>query len=192
MVIALAQTLLSYAKFRPLRVIKKDIILLTLDWLWGCPRAFAPTKECFKHSLWFVKNDTKRTPSQNWGDILSELHVLHRQCLAGISDAFSASFTSIWPSFPRFYCTPNKACLLCATPARTYRVQSPWISEDHLLMTCEHDCTYVLLTQVSLWKQHERHTITIHVNIITNCVKIIANYVKAIDCESRDKIIMCR
>ena len=36
MVISLAQKLLSSAKFRPLRVIKKDIILLTLDWQWGC------------------------------------------------------------------------------------------------------------------------------------------------------------
>ena len=70
----------------------------------GTPAGFAQTKACFK---------------------LSELHLPHKQCLTGISDAFSASFTSIWPSFPRFYCTPNKACLLCATPAGTYRVQSP-------------------------------------------------------------------
>ena len=65
-----------------------------------------------------LANGTKRTPSQNWGNLLSELHVPHKQCLTGISNAFSASLTSIWPS-------PNKACLLCATPAGTYRVQSP-------------------------------------------------------------------
>ena len=29
-----------------------------------------------------------------------------------ISNAFSASFTSIWPSFPRFYCSPNEASLM--------------------------------------------------------------------------------
>ena len=57
---------------------------------------------------------------KKWGNLLSELHVSHRQCLAGISNAFSASFTSIWLSFPRFYCTPNKACLFCTTPAGTY------------------------------------------------------------------------
>ena len=72
-----------------------------------------------------LANGTKRTPSQNWGSLLSELHVPHKLCLIGISNAFSASFTSIWPFFLQFYCTPNKACLLCATPAGTYRVQSP-------------------------------------------------------------------
>ena len=81
-------------------------------------------KKC-KSVRFGLANGTKRTPSQNRGNLLSELHVPHRQCFAGISNAFSASFTSIWPSFPRFYCTPNKACLLCATPAGNYRVQSP-------------------------------------------------------------------
>ena len=64
-----------------------------------------------------LANGTKRTPSQNWGDLLP---VPHKQCLTGVSNAFSASFTSIWPSFPWFYCTPNKAYLLCATPAGAY------------------------------------------------------------------------
>ena len=67
-----------------------------------------------------LANGTKQMPSQNWGNLLSELHVSHRHCLAGIFNAFSASFTSIWLSFLRFYCTLNKACLLCATPACTY------------------------------------------------------------------------
>ena len=48
-------------------------------------------------------------------NLLSELHVPHKQYF-GISDIFSSSFTSIWPSFPRFHCNPNKACLLCANP----------------------------------------------------------------------------
>ena len=99
-------------------------MLLTLDWLWGRPQALLQRRNVSSVRVGLA-NGTKRTPSQNWGNLLSELHVPHRQCLAGISNAFSASFTSIWPSFPRFYCTPNKACLLCATPAGTYRVQSP-------------------------------------------------------------------
>ena len=126
MSISLAQTLLTCAKFRPLQIIlkKKKIILLTLDWLWGRPQALIQRRHVSSVCVGLA-NGTKRTPSQNWGNLLSELHVPHRQCLAGISNAFSASFTSIWPSFPRFYCTTSKACLLCATPAGTYRVQSP-------------------------------------------------------------------
>ena len=116
MVISLAQTLLSCAKFRPLRVIKKDLILLTLDWMWGRPQAFLQRRYVSSVRVGLA-NGTKRTPSQNWRNLLSELHVPHKQCLTGISDAFSASFTSIWPSFPRFY-LPSAV---------------PWISEDRLL-----------------------------------------------------------
>ena len=101
-----------------------NIFLLTLDWLWGRPQALLQRRNVSSVRAGLA-NGTKRTPSQNWGNLLSELHVPHRQCLVGSSNAFSVSFTSIWPSFPRFYCTPNKACLLCATPAGTYRVQSP-------------------------------------------------------------------
>ena len=68
-----------------------------------------------------LSNGTKQTPSQNWGTYYQSC-MYPTNCLTAISDAFSASFTSIWPSFPRFYCTPNKACLLCATPAGTYRI----------------------------------------------------------------------
>ena len=121
MVISLAQTPLSCAKFRLRRVIKKkkerynfaDIGLALLQRM---------NVSSVRVGL---ANGTKRTPSQNWGNLLSELPVPHKQCLTGISNAFSTSFTSILPSFPRFYCTPNKACLLCATPAGTYRVQTP-------------------------------------------------------------------
>ena len=103
---------------------KKDINLLTLDWLWGRPQTLLQRRNVSSVRVGLA-NDTKQTPLQNWGNPLSELHVPHRQCLAGISNAFSASFTSIWPSFPWFYCTPNKACLLCATPTGTDRVYSP-------------------------------------------------------------------
>ena len=113
-----AQSLLSCAKFRPLRVTKK-IILLTLDWTVGMPAGFAPAKACFKLSSWFGKRH-KADAFTKLGNPLSE-----PQCLPGISDTFSACFTNTWPSFPRFYCIRNKACLLCATPAGTYRVQSP-------------------------------------------------------------------
>ena len=101
------------------------LLLLTLDWLWGRPQALLQRRNVSSVRGVGLAIGTKRTPSQNWGNLLSELHVPHRQCLTGISNSFSASFTSIWPSFRRFYCTPNKACLLCATPAGTYRVQSP-------------------------------------------------------------------
>ena len=99
--------------------------MLTLDWLWGHPHALLQCRNVSNICLGLA-NGTKWTPSQKWGNLLCELHVPHRQCLAGISNAFSASFTSIWPSFPQFYNTTNKACLLCATPA------VPWISKDHL------------------------------------------------------------
>ena len=129
MVISQAQTRLLCAKFRPIRVIKKDIILLTLDLpaarCGDARRPLCSNRRTVSRVRVGFANGTKWTPSQNWGNQLSELHVPHRQCLAGISNAFSASFTSIWPSFPRFYCSPNEACLLCATPAGTYRVQSP-------------------------------------------------------------------
>ena len=93
-------------------------MLLTLDWLWGRQQALLQQRNVSSvHAA--LANCTKWMPSQNWGNLLSELHVPH------ISVAFSASFTSISPSFPQFYCTPNKACLLCATPAGTYQVQSP-------------------------------------------------------------------
>ena len=86
------------------------------------PAGFAPTKECFKRSRWFGKRH-KTDAFTKLGNLLSELHVPHKQCLTGISDAFSASFTSsIWPSFPRFHCTRRH--LPCAVP---------WISEDCLL-----------------------------------------------------------
>ena len=89
----------------------------------GTLAGFAPAKACFKLSRWFSKRH-KTDAFIKLGKLLSELHVPHKQYLTGVSDAFSASFTRIWPSFPRCYWTPNKACLLWATPASTYRVQS--------------------------------------------------------------------
>ena len=74
---------------------KKDIILLTLDWLWGRPQAL------LKRSRWFGKRH-KTDAFTKLGNLLSELHVPHRQCLAGICNAFSASFTSICAIFPAF------------------------------------------------------------------------------------------
>ena len=117
MVISLAQKLLLCAKFRPLWVKK-------LDWLWGRLQVCS-NEGMFQAFALVWRHNLKRTPSQNWGNLLSVLHVPHTQCLAGISNPFSASFTGIWTSFPRFYCSPSKACLLCTTPAGTYRVQSP-------------------------------------------------------------------
>ena len=91
---------------------KINIILLTLDWLWGCPQALLQQRNVSSVHVGLA-NGTKQTPSQNWGNLLSELPVPHKQCLTGISNAFSASFTSI--------CHLSQ---LCATSAGTYRVQS--------------------------------------------------------------------
>ena len=78
MSISLAQTLLTCAKFRPLQIIlkKKKIILLTLDWLWGRPQALIQRRHVSSVCVGLA-NGTKRTPSQNWGNLLSELHVSH-------------------------------------------------------------------------------------------------------------------
>ena len=111
MVIRLAQTLLTWATFWPLRVIKRYNFA---DWLWGRPLALIQRRHVSSVRKGLA-NGAKWTPSQNWMNLLSELHVPHKQYF-GISDTFSSSFTSIWPSFPRFHCNPNKACLLCANP----------------------------------------------------------------------------
>ena len=127
MVISLAQKLLSCATFRPLRVIKKRRRYNFADWT-GCgdARRLCSNEGMFQaFALVWQTAQNGRLHKTGGTYSVSELHVPHRQCLAGISNAFSASFTSIWPSFPRFYCTPNKAFLLCATSAGTDRVQSP-------------------------------------------------------------------
>ena len=118
MVISLAQTLLSCAKFRLLRVIKKDIILLTLGWLWGRPQALLQRRNFLKRSRWFGKRH-KTDAFTKLGEPTIRA-VPYRQCLAGISNAFSVS-----GHLSRgFTVPPNKACLVCATPTGTYRVQS--------------------------------------------------------------------
>ena len=81
-----------------------------------------------------MANGTKRTPSQNWGNLLSE------QCLTGISDAFSAFifnfynfFTGIRPSSSLDHCTPNKSVPTLRDNRRHVPSAVPWISEDDLL-----------------------------------------------------------
>ena len=59
----------------------------TLDWLWGRPQALLQRRHVSSVRVGLA-NGTKRTPSQNWGNLLPELHVPHRQCLAGLSNAF--------------------------------------------------------------------------------------------------------
>ena len=105
MVISLAQIQNSKFKFHlqnseALRVIKNIKKLLT--WT-GYGDANEGT--CLKRSHWFGKRH-KTDAFTKLGNLLSELHVPHKQCLTGISDAFSASFTSIWPSF--FTVPPTK------------------------------------------------------------------------------------
>ena len=124
MVISLAQTLLTCAKFRPLQVRKRENFG---DWLWGRPQALIQRRHVSSIRVGLA-NGTKRTPSQNWGNLLSELHVPHKQCLTGIADAFSAfsaSFTSICPSFPRFHCTPQQKRAYSALHPQTLNECSP-------------------------------------------------------------------
>ena len=81
MVIWLAQVLLSFAKFpTTLRIKKKKkkrIILLTLDWVWGRPQALIQWRHVSSVRTGLA-NGTKRTPSQNWRNLLSELHVPYK------------------------------------------------------------------------------------------------------------------
>ena len=55
-----------------------------------------------------LANGTKQTPLQNRGNLLSELHVPHKQCLTDVSNAFSASFTSICRLSRGFTVSPIK------------------------------------------------------------------------------------
>ena len=59
MVISLAQTLLSCAKFRLLRVINffKLLFFADIGLAVGTLAGFAPTKACFKRSRWFGKRN---------------------------------------------------------------------------------------------------------------------------------------
>ena len=111
---------------------KKRRSLLTLDWLGGRPQALLQRRNVSSVRVGLA-NGTKRTPSQNWGNLLSELHVPHRQSLAGISDAFSAAFSSIWPSFPRFLLYPQQSVPTLRYTRRHLPSAVPWISEDRLL-----------------------------------------------------------
>ena len=106
----------------------KEIILLT-----GCGDACRSLIQWRHVSSVRVglANSTEWMPSQNWGNLLSELNV---QCLTSISDAFSASFTSIWPSFPQFHCTPNKSVPTLHYTCKHLLNAVPWISEGHLFI----------------------------------------------------------
>ena len=85
----------------------------------GTPAGFAPTKECFKRSRWFGKrHKTGGTYYQSY------MYPTGSAWPAFLMPCLLLLPASAWLSFPRFYCTPNKACLLCATPAGTYRLQS--------------------------------------------------------------------
>ena len=130
MVISLAQTLLACAKFRPLRVRKKRDNFA--DWLWGRPQALI--QRHVSSIRVGLANGTKRTPSQNWGNLLSELHVPHKQCLTGISNAFYASFTNIWPSYPAVLLYPQQSVHTLRYTRRHLPSAVPWISEDRLLL----------------------------------------------------------
>ena len=100
MVISLVQTLLTCAKFQLLQVIKRDNFA---DWLWGCLQALIQTRHVSSSALVWQMAQNGRLHKTG------EPTIRAAQCLTGISNAFSASFTSIWQSFPWFHCTPNKS-----------------------------------------------------------------------------------
>ena len=77
-----------------------------------------------------LANGTKRTPSQNrqWGNLLSELPVPHKQCLTGISGAFSASFTSTdLAIFPAVSLYPQQSVPTLRYTRRHLPSAVPWI-----------------------------------------------------------------
>ena len=139
MIIWLAQTLLSCAKFRPLRVIKKEIILLTLGWLCGRPQAVIQRRHVSSVRIGLA-HGTKRTPSQNW-------ETYYQSCMYPTNNAWPAflmPFFSFLFSFFFFFLLlffllvsvhlrhgltvtlpPTRVSILHAPPAGTYWVQSP-------------------------------------------------------------------
>ena len=110
----------------------------------GTPAGFDPMKECFKRSRWFGKRH-KTDAFTKLGEPTVRAACTPQTVLGRHFWGLSASFTIIWPSFPRFHCTPNKACLLCTTPAGTHRVQSPGFpKEDRLLQTSSYHLVHVI------------------------------------------------
>ena len=80
-----------------------------------------PVKAYFKCSRWFGK----RMPTQNWGNLLSELHVPHEQCLTGISDVFSAFFNQYLSIFIRGSLYPQQKCAYSALHLQALTECSP-------------------------------------------------------------------
>ena len=123
MVISLAQTILTCAKFRPLRVIKRYFFA---DWLWGRPQALDPTKARFKRSQ----------TAQN-GRLHKTGGTYYQSCMYPTNSAWPAFFTPfpivLPPSFPRFHCIPNKSLHTLRYTRRHLPSAVPWISEDRLL-----------------------------------------------------------
>ena len=119
MVIWLAPTLLSCAKFQPLRVIKKliDDIGLAV----GTPAGFAPTKECLKPSRWLGKRH-KMDAFIKLGE-----PTIRAACTP---QAFSDSFTSIWLSFPAVLLHPQQSVPTLRYTRRHLPSAVPWISEE--------------------------------------------------------------
>ena len=129
----------SCAKFRPLRVIKKEIILLTLGWLCGRPQAVIQRRHVSSVRIGLA-HGTKRTPSQNW-------ETYYQSCMYPTNNAWPAflmPFFSFLFSFFFFFLLlffllvsvhlrhgltvtlpPTRVSILHAPPTGTYWVQSP-------------------------------------------------------------------
>ena len=146
MVISLAQMPLTCVKFWPLQVMKGDNFA---DWLRGCPQALIQQRHVWSVHVGLA-NGTKHF-HKTWGNLLSELHAPHKQCVTSISNAFSDSFTSIWPFlillpvsglFWFFYqylalfstvsLDPNKSMSTLCYTRRHLLTAVPWISKARL------------------------------------------------------------
>ena len=121
MVILLAQTLLTRAKFWPLRVIKRYIFG---DWLWS-PQALESNEGTF-HAFALVWQTAQNGRLHKTGG------TYYQSCMYPTNCAWPAFLMPLLLLLPLsghlsrgFTVSPTKACILCATPAGTYWVQSP-------------------------------------------------------------------
>ena len=149
MVIWQAQMLFLGAKFWPLCAIKKESYFC---WCWtGCGDA---CRLCSNKGMFQAFALVWQT-AQNWR--LHKTGGPHKQCLAGISDALSDSFTSTSFFYQWFHSAPNKACLLCATPAGTYWVHPTGFQK---IIYCN------VLSVNAVWMECHKINSSVYVNVI--------------------------
>ena len=98
----------------------------------GTPAGFVPTKECFKRSRWFGKRHETDAITK-LGEPTIRAACTPQTELDRHFYAFSASFSSIWPFFPRFLLYPQQSVPTLRYTRRHLQSAVPWISENRLL-----------------------------------------------------------